>query len=233
MAADGFFLTGAATRVAAGAMARTAAIASECASTISVTGRPRSGKAIDENNHTPFVLWHSGIQIASSGYGSTSTVTMGNRKCCLPGVGWLVSASCLSFGLKNGSLNHIVAVLTQICKCWDSVSENRIIRRAKIGSLHFLPVLLEWPHTFLSEHVAPVFAHRIPTFTFSLLRKPCINRRTGKIYSLARRARSKKFFSGQHAMLLKRRCSTSHRPDGQCHIPDAEKRSHATFPRRC
>lgn len=60
MAAGGFFLTGAATRVAAGAMARTAAIASECASTISVTGRPGSEKTIDENNHTPFVLWHRG-----------------------------------------------------------------------------------------------------------------------------------------------------------------------------
>jgi hypothetical protein len=92
---------------------------------------------------------------------------MGNRKCCLPGVGWLVSASCLSFGLKNGSLNHIIAVLTQICKCWDSVSENRIIRRAKIGSLHFLSVLLEWPHTFLSEHVAPVFAHVIVVFSLT------------------------------------------------------------------
>ena len=118
MAADGFFLTGAATRVAAGAMARTAGIASECASTISVTGRPRSGKASDENTPTPFVLWHSGIQIASSWYGSTSTVTMGNRKCCLPGVGWLVSASCLSFGLKNGSLNQVMGqngVQTKLC----------------------------------------------------------------------------------------------------------------------
>src|SRR5450755_4235905 len=112
MAADVCFLTGPATTVAAGAMARTAGIASECASTISVTGRPRSGKASDENTPTPFVLWHSGIQIASSWYGSTRTVTMGNRKCCLPGVGWLVSSSCLSFGLKNGSLNHIMVIPT-------------------------------------------------------------------------------------------------------------------------
>ncbi len=51
MNAGGFFLTGAGTKVAAGAMARTAAIASECASIISAPGPPKSEKAISETDH--------------------------------------------------------------------------------------------------------------------------------------------------------------------------------------
>src|SRR5260370_24972305 len=49
--------------------------------------------------------------------------------------------------------------------------------------------------------------------------------RSRRLARLARNARSKKFFSGQHAMLLKRHFSISHRPDEQSHIPDEQERS--------